>query len=135
MVEGTLAPLVGERIVLACAAVLNEFANPIGLPPENPSLVDWVQCIDEHLGASNRQPRGDSPFAEAAQEVEFRHTGKARLDHPRRSIGRIVPGLAHNACSALDLMLSKIRHFTRRPARRGPSIRSVRVSSRASGMA
>src|SRR5215218_11137587 len=90
MVEGTLAPLVGERIVLACAAVLDEFANPIGLPPEHPSLVDWVQCIDEHLGACNRQPRGNSPFAEAAQEVEFRHTGKARLDHPSRSIGRIV---------------------------------------------
>ena len=100
-----------RRIVLACAAVLNEFANPIGLPPEHPSLVDWVQCIDEHLGACNRQPHRNSPFAEAAQEVEFRHTGKARLDHPSRSIGRIVPGLAHNACSALDLMLSQIRHF------------------------
>src|SRR5215218_10388078 len=90
MVEAALAPLVGKRIILGRAAVFNDFPGPIRFPPEHPSLVDWVQCIDEHLGACNRQPRGDSPFAEAAQEVEFRHTGKARLDHPSRSIGRIV---------------------------------------------
>jgi len=102
MVEGALAPLVGDRRVLGRAAVFDDFANPIGLPPEHPSLVDRVQRIDEHLGACNRQPRGNSPFAEAAQEVEFGHTGKARLDHPSRRVGRLVAGSTMAPAISLD---------------------------------
>ena len=95
VVERAAAPALRVLATLARPPVLDDRAlvrHRVAAPAEDAALVDRVQRVDEDEGARERQPGGDGPLAEAAQEIRLGRPGQPRGRDPGPDLrrGRVV---------------------------------------------
>ena len=64
-------------------------------PPEQAAFVDQMERIDDHLGARQRNSRGDAALAQSRQDFQFRNAGEAGLGQPNAQLGE--EGFVHIA--------------------------------------
>ena len=64
-------------------------------PAEQATLVDRMKRVDEHLGATDRNPSRNATLAESGHDVGFGGAGKARLGQPCRQC--VEGGFVHCA--------------------------------------